>query len=161
MTDIHTEHCCIFHGCKYGNDNCTVTTKLAPQSYRCEVCEHVGIDIRPWGYYQVLVDESTHKVKTLTVKAGKRLSLQRHSKRHEHWVCVSGEGFVTLGASLDSVATVGFGGNASKHVDIPQGFIHRVEASPHQDLVFIEIQTGTYFGEDDIERFQDDFGRTS
>jgi mannose-6-phosphate isomerase len=158
MKDVHTEHCCIFHGCKYGDNDCTVTTKLAAQSHPCEDCGYDGIDIRPWGTYQVLVDAPTHKVKTITVKAGKRLSLQRHKHRSETWICVQGQGLVTKGQDMndlvDDVLEVG------DDVHIPATWIHRIAAGP-DGVTFIEVQTGTYFGEDDIERFQDDFGRTS
>lgn len=159
MKDVHTEHCCIFHGCKYGNDDCTVTTKRASQSFRCETCEYAGIDIRPWGSYQVLVDEPTHKVKTITVKHHKRLSLQRHQKRAEVWTCVSGSLRVGLGKELSSVNYFTIYPGQSVHIAI--GDIHRAEAVGSGDATFIEVQTGTYFGEDDIERFEDDFGRTS
>jgi len=158
MKDVHTEHCCIFHGCKYSDDNCTVTTKTASQSHRCEDCEYDGIDIRPWGSYQVLVDASDHKVKTITIKAGQRISLQRHKHRKETWTCVSGLLRVTIGRTVKDIqgtfATPGF------TIDIPQGHIHRAEAYGSEDCTFIEVQTGTYFGEDDIERFEDDYGRS-
>ena len=109
-------------------------------------------DHRPWGYFEVLSDEATHKVKRIVVYPGKRLSLQRHKKRAEHWFVVEGEGMVTLDATLISV-TYG------SYVDIPVGAAHRIENKGTDSLVFIEVQTGEYFGEDDIERIEDDFGR--
>jgi mannose-6-phosphate isomerase len=157
MKDVHTEHCCKFHGCQYGDASCTVTNGAKRQSYACEICDSVGITIRPWGHFQVLADELTHKVKSITVEAGKRLSLQRHGKRSEYWVCVSGQGKVTLGDTLDNLKTFGFG--LGGYIYIPIHFIHRVEADTDRDLTFIEVQQGFYFGEDDIERFEDDYGR--
>ena len=111
-------------------------------------------DQRPWGHYTVLADEEDHKVKRIVVQPGKRLSLQRHQHRAEHWYVVKGEARVTLDES-DNMLTVG---NA---VDIPIRTKHRIENIGSEELVFIEVQTGSYFGEDDIERFDDDFGRTS
>ena len=110
---------------------------------------------RPWGSYLVLSDEDDHKVKRITVDPQKRLSYQQHFRRSEHWFFVSGEGkFV-----LDDVETLVSSGSA---VDIPVGSAHRIEnLSESEPLVFIEIQHGTYFGEDDIIRLDDDFGRAS
>jgi mannose-6-phosphate isomerase-like protein (cupin superfamily) len=109
-------------------------------------------DHRPWGYYVVLSDLDDHKVKRIVVYPGKRLSLQSHRRRSEHWLIVSGHGTVTLDSR-----EVRLGPGES--VDIPVGTRHRI--SNHSDLpvVFVEIQTGDYFGEDDIERYEDDFGR--
>lgn len=109
-------------------------------------------DHRPWGYYQILSDEATHKVKRMVVYPGKRLSLQRHKRRSEHWHIVDGEALVTVN---DKKITLTGGGS----VDIPKEALHRVENIGQRDLSFIEIQRGDYFGEDDIERIEDDFGR--
>jgi mannose-6-phosphate isomerase len=108
---------------------------------------------RPWGSYLVLSDDADHKVKRITVDPGMRLSYQRHFRRSEHWFFVQGEGkFV-----LDEVETVVRSGSA---VDIAVGSAHRIEnLSESVPLVFIEIQHGSYFGEDDIIRLDDDFGR--
>ena len=111
-------------------------------------------DQRPWGHYTVLADEEDHKVKRIVVQPGKRLSLQRHQHRAEHWYVVKGEARVTLDESENMLTA----GNA---VDIPISTKHRIENTGSEELVFIEVQTGSYFGEDDIERFDDDFGRTS
>lgn len=107
---------------------------------------------RPWGHYEVLLDEPTYKVKRIVVAPGKRLSLQRHGRRQEHWFFVQGEGLVTVGDEQLPVR----GANA---VDIPRGAAHRVHNPGREPLVFIEVQTGAYFGEDDIERLEDDYGR--
>jgi mannose-6-phosphate isomerase-like protein (cupin superfamily) len=109
-------------------------------------------DHRPWGFYEVLEDAEDHKVKRITVYPGKRLSLQRHRRRSEHWHCIGGSGVVTLdGARV--VLTKG------KSVDIARGASHRVENTGDEDFRFIEVQQGDYFGEDDIERIEDDYGR--
>ena len=109
-------------------------------------------EIRPWGRFEVLSDAATHKVKRLVVEPGRRLSYQRHQLRSEHWFVVSGHGTVTL----DDVAReIGPGGT----VDVPAGTPHRVGAVGDEPLVIIEIQHGASFGEDDIERLSDDYGR--
>jgi mannose-6-phosphate isomerase-like protein (cupin superfamily) len=108
---------------------------------------------RPWGHYVVLSDCVDHKVKRIVVRPGMRLSLQRHRKRSEHWHFVSGEGLVTRDQELIPVR----GGDS---LDIPTGSLHRVQNPGLADLVMIEVQRGEYFGEDDIERFEDDFGRS-
>jgi len=107
---------------------------------------------RPWGYYQVLSDEKTYKTKKIVLSSGCRLSLQRHQKRAEHWYIVKGEAKITL----DEKQLLLCSGQA---VDIPRRSVHRIENKGTDELVFIEVQTGDYFGEDDIERIEDDFGR--
>ncbi len=109
---------------------------------------------RPWGRYRVLADEPDHKVKRIVVDPGKRLSLQYHHRRSEHWSIVSGEGVVTRDEERIVV-------RAGADVDIPAGARHRVENTGSAPLVFIEVQRGGYFGEDDIVRIQDDFGRVA
>ncbi|HQL01001.1 MAG TPA: phosphomannose isomerase type II C-terminal cupin domain [Smithellaceae bacterium] len=109
-------------------------------------------NIRPWGYYQVLSDEADHKVKRIVVAPGGCLSLQRHAQRSEHWYCVSGKGTVTLDERR-------FDLHQTMTADIPRGAAHRLENTSDGDLVIIEVQTGTYFGEDDIERIEDRYGR--
>jgi len=110
-------------------------------------------DHRPWGFYRVLVDEPDYKLKTITVYAGGRLSLQRHRRRAEHWYVVRGEALVTRNGETLSVKT-------GQAVDIPLGAWHRIKNPGMKDMVFIETQTGDYFGEDDIERAEDDYGRS-
>ena len=109
-------------------------------------------DVRPWGEYFVLADEDAFKVKRIVVNPGQRLSLQLHHRRAEHWFGVQGTGIVTLGDSQ-----VPFG--AGQSVDIAIGMAHRVENTGTEPLVFVEVQHGTYFGEDDIVRLSDDYGR--
>jgi mannose-6-phosphate isomerase-like protein (cupin superfamily) len=107
---------------------------------------------RPWGGYTVLADADDHKVKRLTVSPGSRLSYQRHQRRSEHWFVVAGQGVVTLDGATVPVA-------AGVAVDVPARTSHRIENTGTTALVFIEVQTGSYFGEDDIERLEDDYGR--
>ncbi|MBX7056072.1 MAG: phosphomannose isomerase type II C-terminal cupin domain [Pyrinomonadaceae bacterium] len=109
---------------------------------------------RPWGSFTILDEAPNFKAKRIEVLPGKRLSYQRHSRRSEHWFVTSGTAKVTLNGEEKLVAS-------GQAIDIPTGTAHRVE-NPHHDevLVFIEIQTGDYFGEDDIVRLEDDFGRS-
>ena len=86
------------------------------------------------------------------VYPGKRLSLQRHRRRSEHWYVMSGEALVTRNDEKIPVP-------AGRSVDLPVGAWHRVENRGEREMVFVEVQTGDYFGEDDIERKEDDFGR--
>ncbi len=109
-------------------------------------------DIRPWGRFDVLEDAGDCKVKRLTIDAGKRISYQRHQKRTEHWTIVAGVANVTL----DGVTTRKVAGET---VVIEKITKHRLANPGIVPLVVIEVQLGTYFGEDDIERFDDDFGR--
>jgi len=108
--------------------------------------------IRPWGYYEILSDAADHKVKRIVVAPGGVLSLQRHQKRAEHWFIVSGSGLVTLEDRQYPV-------RSGSSIDIPQGAAHRVKNISSDELVIIEVQTGSYFGEDDIERLDDQYGR--
>lgn len=110
---------------------------------------------RPWGNFTILDEGNGHKVKRIEVFPGKRLSYQRHARRAEHWFVVSGRARVTLDDADHNL-------NAGDSIDIAVGAKHRVEnIGGDENLVFIETQTGDYFGEDDIERFEDDFGRVN
>jgi len=108
--------------------------------------------VRPWGRYEVLQESDHHKVKCIYVSPGCRLSYQRHQKRAEHWFIVSGVATVVLEGKT-------FTRNAGETVDIEIGELHRIGNAGSDELVFIEVQTGTYFGEDDIERVEDDYSR--
>lgn len=107
---------------------------------------------RPWGHYEILQESQTHKVKCIWVHPGKRLSYQRHQKRAEHWFIISGTALITLN-DIESKLLAG------QSINIEISDLHRIKNIGMEDLIFIEIQTGTYFGEDDIERIEDDFGR--
>lgn len=110
------------------------------------------IEERPWGTFSVIRDTTNHKIKELRVKPGHRLSYQRHSCRSEHWFILQGSAAVII----DDVAYVVY---KNMSIDIPCGSWHRIENHGNEDCVLIEIQTGQYFGEDDIELAQDDYGR--
>lgn len=107
---------------------------------------------RPWGRFVVLDDSPSVKVKRLEVQPGRRLSLQRHRFRDEHWVVVSGEAVVRRDAELLHL-------HPGESVDIHRGQAHRLENRGTDLLAVVEVQRGDYCGEDDIERLEDDFGR--
>lgn len=119
-----------------------------------EVLDPNKHDRRPWGSYTVIDEGDGYKVKRIEVLAQKRLSYQRHKYRGEHWFVVAGTGTVTLNGVDHRVST-------GEAIDIPQGAAHRMANLGDDLLVFIEVQRGSYLGEDDIERLQDDFGRSS
>jgi mannose-1-phosphate guanylyltransferase/mannose-1-phosphate guanylyltransferase/mannose-6-phosphate isomerase len=107
---------------------------------------------RPWGWFEILFEEAQLKIKRILVKPGKRLSLQSHEHRAENWVVVQGQARLTLGDKTTSL-------EKRQAVFIPEKTKHRMENPGKEELIFIEVQTGTYLGEDDITRFQDDFDR--
>lgn len=107
---------------------------------------------RPWGTYTILEDTPGYKIKRIVVKPGKRLSLQKHFHRSEHWIVVSGTATVTIGNDIKTVRP-----NESTYIKM--GEIHRLENEGKIDVVLIEAQVGEYTGEDDIVRLQDDFKR--
>jgi glycosyltransferase involved in cell wall biosynthesis len=107
---------------------------------------------RPWGYYKILADDDTYKSKEIVVFPEKRLSLQRHQRRSEHWYIIDGQPKITLDDKTFVLAP-------GQSVEIPKGALHRIANLGLKNVRFIEVQTGDYFGEDDIERFEDDFGR--
>ena len=108
---------------------------------------------RPWGTYEVLTASETHQVKRIVVHPGKRLSYQTHEKRAEHWLITQGPALVTIDGVTKTM-------QAGESVDIAIGVAHRMAAPESNGVTFIEVQTGTYFGEDDIVRLEDDFGRS-
>jgi len=109
-------------------------------------------DVRPWGEYWVLENTETHKVKRIHVNPGGKLSLQYHHHRAEVWTIVSGIGTITIDNDIKdySVGSV---------AQIPLGTHHRIENRTNEPVIFIEVQYGTYFGEDDIVRIEDDYNR--
>ena len=107
---------------------------------------------RPWGWYEVIDQGERFKVKNIEVKPGHRLSLQKHHHRTEHWVVVSGTAEVQLNEDKQLL-----GENQSMY--IPLGCMHRLSNPGKIPLKIIEVQSGTYLEEDDIERFEDDHGR--
>jgi mannose-6-phosphate isomerase-like protein (cupin superfamily) len=109
-------------------------------------------ETRPWGYYEILYTENGMQIKRLVVHKGKRLSLQSHKKRSEHW-------YIRSGNALTQVEDQEYNLGAGHSITILKGEKHRVTAAGKKDLELIEIQEGTYLGEDDIVRYDDDFGR--
>ncbi|MDF0718445.1 phosphomannose isomerase type II C-terminal cupin domain [Kaistella sp. PBT33-4] len=107
---------------------------------------------RPWGKYYVLADEPTYKLKRIEVLPGHRLSYQYHHHRQEFWTVIQGEATVVLDGENHQLSY-------GMSIFIPQFSKHRIENNSSELLQFIEVQTGTYFGEDDIVRLQDDYAR--
>jgi mannose-6-phosphate isomerase len=114
--------------------------------------EPLSRDERPWGFYEILHNEAGIQIKRITVTAGKRFSLQTHEHRAEHWFITAGTGYVTHNGWVHQVMP-------GSSVVIAKGDQHRAAAAKDSDLVFIEVQVGSYLGEDDIVRLDDDFGR--
>jgi mannose-1-phosphate guanylyltransferase/mannose-6-phosphate isomerase len=116
-----------------------------------EHLEHLTVH-RPWGSYTILEEGQGYKVKRVTVKPGGRLSLQMHHQRSEHWVVITGTARVTRGDEVFDI-------NVGHSTEIPVETRHRLENPGQEVLHIIEVQNGPYLGEDDIVRFQDDYGR--
>ncbi|MDX8397305.1 MAG: mannose-1-phosphate guanylyltransferase/mannose-6-phosphate isomerase [Mariprofundaceae bacterium] len=130
-----------------------IVSELKKQDSGSYHLEHVTVR-RPWGSYTVLEDQTSgYKLKRIEVEPGARLSLQAHQHRSEHWIVVSGTATVTCG---DAVTTLPK--NTSTY--IPIGETHRLENKGKLTLQMIEVQVGDYLGEDDIERFEDNYGRS-
>lgn len=126
--------------------------QLAAAKATASLTETHPTSYRPWGGYTSILNGERFQVKRLFVTPGKKLSLQKHHHRSEHWICVKGTAEVTIG---DKVQTV----RENESVYIPQGEVHRL-ANPGKILLeMIEVQTGSYLGEDDIIRIVDEFGR--
>jgi mannose-1-phosphate guanylyltransferase/mannose-6-phosphate isomerase len=109
---------------------------------------------RPWGKFTILQSGMGFKIKLIEIDPGKRLSLQRHTKRAEHWVVVSGTAKVIAGSKSVLV-------RSNESIYIPKGTKHRLANTTAAPLKIVEVQTGEYLGEDDIERFSDDFKKGS
>ena len=107
---------------------------------------------RPWGYYEVLLDAPYTKVKEITVEPGHRLSYQSHQKREEYWTVVKGNLTVVLEGKEHTLHT-------GKSIHIPVGSKHRMWNKTKDDIKVVEVQVGSYFGEDDIIRYEDDYER--
>jgi mannose-1-phosphate guanylyltransferase/mannose-6-phosphate isomerase len=118
-----------------------------------EVTEsHIKVH-RPWGSYQSVDNGDRHQVKRIIVKPGSRLSLQKHHHRSEHWIVVRGTALVTINELVKTV-------HENESIYIPMGAVHRLENPGKILLELIEVQTGSYFGEDDIIRIEDDYRRS-
>ena len=128
------------------------TDKSEPTTHNSQKMNYIEKEERPWGRYFVLQDELTYKVKRIEVEPKQRLSYQYHHQRSEAWTMVMGEAIITLD-DVDKTYKVG------DTILIPVGTKHRIENKSNSLVVFIEVQTGTYFGEDDIVRIEDDYNR--
>ena len=107
---------------------------------------------RPWGKYKALLKGNGFQVKRIEIKPGRRFSLQKHLKRSEKWTILLGTGVAIVGNKKINLKPGVF-------IEVAKGQIHRMHNTGKKPLVFIEVQFGNYLGEDDIIRFQDDFGR--
>ena len=107
---------------------------------------------RPWGEFFVLQENTSYKIKRIEVNPGQRLSYQYHNKRSEVWVIIQGEGIILLNDKKIKYSK-------GDTITIKKGMKHRIENCGNEITVFIEVQTGTYFGEDDIVRLEDDYNR--
>ncbi len=114
--------------------------------------QQLKLETRPWGGYMVLLDNEICKVKKLVINPKKRFSLQYHHKRTETWIIVKGKVEITLG---DKKKIYSYG----ETITVPVKTVHRIENIGDEEAEIIEVQTGSYFGEDDIVRIEDDFGR--
>ena len=134
----------------YTQDIKAAVTKLkekgAPQA------EKLPQDYRPWGWYESIALGPRFQVKRIVVKPGGVLSLQSHNHRSEHWIVVEGIAKVTIDSEVKTITQ-------NQSVYIPLGAVHRMENPGKFPLTFIEVQTGSYFGEDDIVRYEDVYGR--
>ena len=106
----------------------------------------------PWGSFEVLSEGSNYKIKRIIVEPGGCLSLQLHHLRSEHWFVVAGMGDAIVGDDKKPLSV-------GSSLDIPQKAKHRVQNYSEENLIFIEVQTGEYCDDDDIERFEDKYGR--
>ncbi|RAP31473.1 mannose-6-phosphate isomerase [Candidatus Marinamargulisbacteria bacterium SCGC AG-414-C22] len=107
---------------------------------------------KPWGHYDILFSSPATKVKRIVVNPGHRLSYQYHHQRAEHWTIVKGTATVTLNGKDTQL-------NTGDHIHIPLKAKHRITNHTESELIFIEVQYGSYFGEDDIVRLKDDYQR--
>tara|TARA_B100000900_G_C20598366_1_gene724390 strand:- start:1668 stop:2018 length:351 start_codon:yes stop_codon:yes gene_type:complete len=107
---------------------------------------------RPWGRFYVIHDERTYKLKRIEVDPGGRLSYQYHHKRSEAWTITEGVGTITINGKTKDYMS-------GETILLPQGTKHRIENKTSYKIIFIEVQTGSYFGEDDIVRIEDDYNR--
>jgi len=107
---------------------------------------------RPWGFYQCIDAGDSFQAKRLTINPGGILSLQKHQHRAEHWVVVDGTAHITRGEESFEL-------HKNESIFVPQGTVHRLENKGDDPLLLIEVQSGDYLGEDDIERLEDIYGR--
>jgi len=135
----------------FAQDVKTVVSQLKAAGHE-SVKLHTTV-VRPWGTYTVLEEGPGFKIKRIEVRPGARLSLQMHHQRSEHWIVVSGQATVINGEQTLTI-------EANQSTYIPAGHRHRLENKTDSELTLIEVQCGPYLGEDDIVRFEDNYGRT-
>jgi mannose-1-phosphate guanylyltransferase/mannose-6-phosphate isomerase len=133
------------------------TQKVKTIAEKLVQAEHVAalahqFEIRPWGRYEILCDDKNYKSKIISIDPGQQISYQSHQHRQEHWVITAGEGIVTIDEAKKPV-------KVGDHVLIPMQAKHSIHNPTNFLLQFIEVQTGSYFGEDDIVRYSDIYGR--
>ena len=109
-------------------------------------------EFRPWGNFIVIKETENYKIKIIEVKTKGKLSYQYHNYRAETWIILQGQGNITLNGNITSVSK-------GDTFIIPKGDKHRIENTGQENLKFIEVQTGTYLGEDDIVRLDDIYNR--
>jgi mannose-6-phosphate isomerase len=107
---------------------------------------------RPWGYYQTLKLFENSQVKWILVKPNEKLSLQKHLKRSEHWIIIKGTPMITINNSTKTYFE-------NEHAFIPKESIHRIENKTDEEVIIVEVQIGSYLGEDDIIRLDDKYNR--
>lgn len=143
---------------EYTDDTQKLQQTLSKLAEEHQEDSYLEVGVRPWGVYYVLEDKPTFKVKKIVVNPGQRLSLQSHQHRSEHWVVVSGMATVEVRKGKDESEWVqSLCPNESTF--IPMTCMHRLANYGKIPLVIVEVQVGEYTGEDDIERFEDDYSR--
>ncbi|MGO9742429.1 MAG: cupin domain-containing protein, partial [Roseiarcus sp.] len=147
---VSTQDAVLVLGRDRGDDVKALVENLKSRKRR-EATEHKRM-YRPWGYYQSVDEGQRYQVKRIMVSPGQRLSLQKHYHRAEHWIIVRGTAEVTRGAETLVV-------HENESIYLPIGIVHRLTNPGKIDLELIEVQTGSYLGEDDIIRFDDIYDR--
>ena len=148
---VENNDCILIHKRGRSEDVKKVVSHLKENNYK-EIEHNVEVQ-RPWGKYEVLIDEKNHKVKKITVYPGSTLSLQSHNRRAEHWVVVKGTANVVNGENLLVL-------HENESTYIPATAKHRLSNSGETNLEIVEVQTGDYLEEDDIVRYEDTYGRS-
>jgi mannose-6-phosphate isomerase len=125
---------------------------MTPQSTNQQRTETVERTMRPWGWYETVSEVTGNKIKRIQVTPGQQLSLQKHSQRAEHWV-------VTKGTAPNTLGDKEFDLTPGQHCDIAMGQVHRLANQSDETVEIVEVQFGSYLGEDDIVRLEDNYGR--
>lgn len=148
---VDTEDALLIAGRGHTQDVKTVVDRL--KTLKPSLTDHHTFEERPWGKFEVLRDKAHFKSKVISVNPHSQISYQSHSKREEHWIIVKGQGEVILDEKVIPV-------KSGTYVKIPLGAKHRIRNTHGESLEFVEVQLGSYFGEDDIVRYQDDYRRS-